>query len=1709
MAKTADAFCDNSGFLGDGTVQITVSEEGNPANLADYSITWYRGNSTAAADEIFPNEGTPGIRGQAGDISAGTDLTALDSLASGDYTVVVTKNPATSPNAGCSVTSVFAITIDQPTLTIAQADVNRQDNQNCVNPNGYVTVTAVSEDGNNAAFPLSDYTFTWFKDGAPFVDGTDGTLSDSLGATGNSIIELDSGNYTVTAENAITGCTTNATFSIGLDDIGVNPLLSLESAVGSNYCDVIDDSRGSNFQIGDGALAIDISHGTDVIDNPDGSNIGNTDYLIEWYINLANPAINPGNGDPQFLFDNLGNFNADLEFLGTSQPDTIGGNPDFTRLDSLRAGTYTVFVTKLTSATNPNDIYLGCGSSASYVVKDNSLSPEQIVVSQPLTDTPFTIGTGKNDNNNCNPRLQNGYIEITEVVELSTRFTGTQLDNYQFDWFRADGSPFVDLDVDPLIDDGDIVDGTNGVNTRVDSLSAGTYQVMVTNLTTGCVSDMIAITIGDASEEPVIDPVPGLKVANSLCEADPTLGIGNGELAVTYRENPSFTLAEYEVRWYRGQSVDPSRLLFSNQGETATAIVGDALINGSFNTLTGLSTGFYTVEISKTATGATSPHLGCSTVRTYEITEDLSFPNVNIPESQVVHNTLCASAENVLGLGNGSIRITAANINIPTGSSMSDFNWTITPQTTAGSPATFNPGTEPILLEGLVADVYEIVATRISTGCESAAIEVEILDESIDPNLAEVIIAPDLSCITNKDNFVDGGTGAISLVNVDVDGTGDNLIDLPNSRYTISWYIGSGTSRQPISSNTNIVLVTADSIVGLSEGIYEVDVYDTQTFCTSTQQIEVFREEEAPFITNTEVNNNTFCAPKSNGSIVILEISYNGVVLDLNPIFTEDALGNVTDTSYFDDNDQKYQVEWFDSDRTTSIVDPEPGTPFELEGLSANGAADGKTYYASIQQVDNQCASELVEFTIFDNPFTPEILITTLQADSTCSPSGFPNGQVFATSSGQNGDDSTLVFNWYNSTDLNTIIAIDDTLSNVPAGTYVVEVIDSFTGCDATAEVTIENKPPVTEIIDFVITDPTTCDPPNGTVEVLSVTTGNLERMVFDIYNENPGRPITANPAPILTLDTAVMVFGDRDTQYFIVGRDTLTGCLTAPIEVNFGDQTPNVVLEQTGFTFQTNCDPARANGTITVAANGVQDTSLFRFEWFDENGILIESNNPTADSLAAGLYTARVTDLSSGCTFELELPMADDLDNPFPISATTTANFNCINPNGRMSVNVVNARKPLFIYRYLWKIGADQTPTESDFDYEGQLVENVPAGVYSVVVIDTDDRFCTSEPINVTVEDATTPPVFFLTQVEPLTNCDPERPNAIAEAGVPGDDLFRYSFEWFVGTDTAGVAPIARGITVDSLAAITYGVVATDALTGCRSLQTITIEDATVPPPAPDVTIANDRTNCLVPNGTAFASVGGDILAYDFTWYSFADPDSVLGTGPSIATLDIGDYFVTTTDKATGCVSGATPLAIMDARVEPEFTVETRLSLCARDANNLDEYNHNGEGRIVFTNANFIEIDSIVWYFDANEDGIFEINPGPTERQDQQLSTGAPGRHKVWIRDGNGCDYEQEFTIGTEIVVYNGVSDNGDGLNDIFLIDCLDYFPNNNVKIYNRAGVLIYEMDNYDNFSNFFNGYGNRGGANGNQQAEGTYFYIIDKGDGSDLLQGYLELTR
>lgn len=93
-------------------------------------------------------------------------------------------------------------------------------------------------------------------------------------------------------------------------------------------------------------------------------------------------------------------------------------------------------------------------------------------------------------------------------------------------------------------------------------------------------------------------------------------------------------------------------------------------------------------------------------------------------------------------------------------------------------------------------------------------------------------------------------------------------------------------------------------------------------------------------------------------------------------------------------------------------------------------------------------------------------------------------------------------------------------------------------------------------------------------------------------------------------------------------------------------------------------------------------------------------------------------------------------------------------------------------------------------------------------------------------------------------------------------------------------------------------------------------------------------------------------------------------------------------------------------------------------------------------------------------------------------------------------------------IEVFNGLTPNGDGINDFFYIKNIDQFPKNSVTIYSRWGQEIWTISGYDNNEENKRW---KGTSLGNNPApSGTYFYVIDLGDGkTKLIKGWIELLN
>ena len=95
------------------------------------------------------------------------------------------------------------------------------------------------------------------------------------------------------------------------------------------------------------------------------------------------------------------------------------------------------------------------------------------------------------------------------------------------------------------------------------------------------------------------------------------------------------------------------------------------------------------------------------------------------------------------------------------------------------------------------------------------------------------------------------------------------------------------------------------------------------------------------------------------------------------------------------------------------------------------------------------------------------------------------------------------------------------------------------------------------------------------------------------------------------------------------------------------------------------------------------------------------------------------------------------------------------------------------------------------------------------------------------------------------------------------------------------------------------------------------------------------------------------------------------------------------------------------------------------------------------------------------------------------------------------------------QIVVYNAISpDNGDEMNNHLIIGNIGRSPEarqNNLKIFNRWGDVVFEVSNYDNVNNTFRGESN----SGKKLSSGTYFYVLEFNSGRKKMSGYIVIRR
>jgi len=497
--------------------------------------------------------------------------------------------------------------------------------------------------------------------------------------------------------------------------------------------------------------------------------------------------------------------------------------------------------------------------------------------------------------------------------------------------------------------------------------------------------------------------------------------------------------------------------------------------------------------------------------------------------------------------------------------------------------------------------------------------------------------------------------------------------------------------------------------------------------------------------------------------------------------------------------------------------------------------------------------------------------------------------------------------------------------------------------------------------------------------------------------------------------------------------------------------------------------DQARCNaGTVTFTATGATGSQVYR--WY---------NDPVAGTLLFTGSSFTTASLSATQTFYATIydPVAlcESARKPI-IASVTIIPKPTINPNGSITLcdgNSFRLSAPAGFTTYAWSNGLTTQ----------QITVNTN-GDYSVIVGNGTCTSVTSDPIQVIISPK--PAIPTITSSGTTDLCDEATVTLTAPTG--------FSYLWSSGQTTQAITVITAG---------NYSVNVADG-SGCVSDQSSAIDVKTFTRPVkPSITVIGSTDLCG-------ANTVGLLAPAGFNVYQWSSGQTAAGiniatagnytvsVGNAANCLSVASDVVNVTATGLPCTGGGSNNTPPVIESEPfasqiEGKVEVDLSGIVSDPdNNLDFStlrvinNQTSRGIAAFVDASyFLKID-------------YSGNP----------FTGTD-RVTIEVCDLAGACAQKVIDIEVvgAVIVFNGVTPDGDGLNDILFVkyvDVVEGAAQNKVNIYNRWGDLVFDTDNYDNLSRVFSGQTN----SGKDLPSGTYYYIMDFSNGKSI-NGFITLKR
>jgi hypothetical protein len=481
------------------------------------------------------------------------------------------------------------------------------------------------------------------------------------------------------------------------------------------------------------------------------------------------------------------------------------------------------------------------------------------------------------------------------------------------------------------------------------------------------------------------------------------------------------------------------------------------------------------------------------------------------------------------------------------------------------------------------------------------------------------------------------------------------------------------------------------------------------------------------------------------------------------------------------------------------------------------------------------------------------------------------------------------------------------TLSNVPTGTYTVNITDN-NNCTTKKATVIAQPTPLN--VTSIITNVSCPSGNNGVVKAVATggttpytylwlpvnkTTATVSGLVAGTYTltvtdakgcKNVTTHVVAQPQPIVisfstkhvscfngsdaSVNTTVTGGTSPYTYSWSVGNiktANITGLKIGTYTLTVTDSagckaskvvtiTQPMLLTATAKAIDETCD-YRNDGSVSVLASG--GATPYSYLW-----------QPTADTtdsisgLAAGTYSVIITD-NNGCSVNASATVNEPL--PITIVFDDQKDVSCFGGNDGAIRAIPSGGTPN--YSYLWTAG----------NYTTDGIFNITAGTYTVSI--TDKNNCQAQN-TVTINQPLAP--LSVTGTSTPASCYGGN-NGTATASATGGTA-PYTYNWMPGNKS--------GATVTNLKAGTYTVTSTDSK-GCTYSRNVVVAE----PPQIILTMSAVEAACFKANGQAFVSVAGGTAPYTYQW----SPTG--GTLDSAIGLYSGTYSVLVKD-ANGCPSSA-----------------------------------------------------------------------------------------------------------------------------------------------------------------------------------------------------------